>query len=373
MGPVIKKAETREDINAFIRFPWNIYRDDPCWVPPLIGERKKFLDAQVNPFFEHAEAEYYLALHADGTPAGRIALVLNSRHNEFHSEKIGFFGLFESVNDQKVADLLLDIAYAWCQAKGLHSMRGPFNLSTNHECGLLLEGFDTPPVMGIPYNLPYYQSLFEQWGLRKARDLISLKLDIVEIPTYLDRAVSRLAKRTRFTMRPFRMDRFEQEVDIMWDIYNEAWNHNWGFVPMTQREFKFSAEEMKPIVRPEFCLFAEVEGEPAGFSLTLPDVNQVLINMDGRLFPFGWARFLWGKSKINAFRVLALGVKKKFRRLGIDACLYHETYKQFLASGIRWCDMSWVLEDNLDILRPIERIGGYSYKRHRIYERDCEI
>ncbi|MCH8816643.1 MAG: hypothetical protein IIC92_02770 [Chloroflexi bacterium] len=367
----VKKVATPDEKIQFIRLPWKIYRDHPCWVPPLIGERKRFLDPKVNPFFKHAEVDLFLVRSENREPVGRIALILDRDHNTFHSENIGFFGLFESVNDREVSALLLDTAYAWCRGNGLDKLVGPVNLSTNHECGLLVQGFDTPPVIGMPYNPPYYADLLEQWGLKKAKEIVSLKLDVTRMPDYLESAIARLRIRNRFSVRPLRLDRFDEEIDIMWDVYNSAWTANWGFVPMSHEEFVFSAHEMKSFVQPEFCFIAEVKGDPAGFSLTLPDVNQVLKKMDGRLFPFGWATFLLNRKKINVYRVVALGVKNKFRRMGIDAYLYYEIYRKFLEKKIPWFDMSWVLEDNRNILDPLLRIGGYIYKRHRIYERAC--
>jgi hypothetical protein len=246
---------------------------------------------------------------------------------------------------------------------------GPMNLSTNHECGLLIEGFDSPTMFGIPYNPEYYKKHFEAWGLQKAQDLVAFKMDPIQIPDYLKHAAVKLKQRNRFTVRCLNLDRFEKEISILWDIYNSAWSRNWGFVPMTRKEFEFSAREMKSIVQPEFCLIAEVKGEPAGFSLALPDVNQVFKQLDGRLFPFGWARFLWQKNKIDAYRVPMLGVKKKFRRLGIDAWFYHETLRLFVEKKIKWFEMSWLLADNKSIVDPMHRMGGQIYKRHRIYER----
>ena len=203
------------------------------------------------------------------------------------------------------------------------------------------------------------------------KDLLSLKLEMTGIPEYLESAISRLVKRNSFSVRPIRLDRFEEEVDIMWEVYNASWSANWGFVPMSCKEFIFSINEVKLFIKPEYLLIAEVEDKPAGFSLTLPNINQVLRKMNGSLFPFGWATLLRNKNKINSYRVVALGVKKKFRRLGIDAYFYYEIYRQLLAGNIPWVDMSWVLEDNEDILAPIHRIGGTIYKRHRIYERAC--
>ena len=353
------KVETPRDLERFVRLPWKIYKDQPCWVPPLIWERKKFLNPDSNPFFEHAEVELFLALDAGQSPVGRIALIHDRNYQELHPEPVGMFGMFESVDDPTISHLLLDKAYQWCQEKGFARLMGPMNLSTNHECGLF----------GIPYNPEYYREHFAAWGLEKAQDLVAMRLDFIKVPDYLERAAVKLKQRNHFTIRCLDLSQFEKELAVLWDIYNSAWSSNWGFVPMTQKEFEFSAREMKSFVQPEFCLIAEVKGEPAGFSLVLPDVNQVLKELDGRLFPFGWARFLWQKNKIDAYRVPMLGVKKKFRRLGIDAWFYYEIYKMFLEKKIEWCELSWLLEDNKSIIDPMHRIGGKIYKRHRIYER----
>ena len=369
MGFELVKVETRQDLERFIRLPWKIYNDHPCWVPPLIRERKQFLNPDINPFFENAEVDLFLAMDADRSPVGRIALVHDHNYQELYSEPVGMFGMFEAVDDSNLFDFLLDKAHQWCEEKGFVRLIGPMNLSTNHECGLLIEGFDSPTMFGIPYNPEYYVKHFESWGLKKSKDLLAMRLDIVKVPDYLEQVAVKLKARNRFTVRPMDLDRFDKEVAILWDVYNSAWSLNWGFVPMTQKEFEFSAQEMKAFVRPEFCLLAEVDGESAGFSLALPDVNQALMKMNGSLFPFGWARFLWKKNKIDACRIPVLGVKKKYRRLGIDAWFYYETYKIFLKNNIKWCEMSWLLEDNKSILDPMYRIGGQIYKRHRIYER----
>lgn len=367
----VKKAESAAEVRKFILLPWSLYREDPCWVPPLIRERKNFLDRETNPFFEHAEVDLYLAVGENGDPVGRLAFILDHRHNEYHKEKVGFFGMYESIDDQEVADLLLHTALEQCRARGLTRLLGPMNLSTNHECGLLVDGFDTPPMMGIPYNPPYYPDLFRRWGLVKAKDLISLQLTPKEIPEYLQRTMARLNKRNRFTLRSLRMKRFREELDILWDIYNSGWSENWGFVPMTRKEFEFTVEGMKPIVHPEWCLIAEIDNQPVGFSLTLPNVNQILKPLNGRLFPLGWLKIFLNKNKIDTWRVLTLGVKKKFQRMGIDVALYHETYRLLIQHKAKMVEMSWVLEDNQRMLGPLYRIGAAVYKRHRIYERIC--
>lgn len=369
MTIVLKKVESTRDIDRFIQFPHQIYSKDSPWVAPLDSERKKFLSPEVNPFFDHAEAKYFLALSADGKILGRIAAIVDHDHNRFHKEHTGFFGMFECVNDVKVSTLLLNAAEQWCREKAMDRIRGPLNLSINHECGLLVENFDDPPVLGIPYNPPYYTDLFLRWGLKKIKDLVSLELQLTQIPEYLQRAVQLIQKRNRFSIRCLQTDQFDQEIDVLWEIYNSAWETNWGFVPMNHKEFVFTAREMKSVLDPRLCFIAEVKGEPAGFSLTLPDVNQTLKSLNGKLFPFGWLKFILGQRRINRSRVITLGVKKQFQRLGIDAFFYHATYKQLMEMNIFRVDMSWVLEDNQAMIGPIEKIGGTPYKRHRIYER----
>jgi len=349
----VKEVKTPADKKQFIQLPWGIYGDSSLWVPPLISERKKFLDPAVNPFFKDSKVDLFLVVSNNQTVVGRVALIENHVYNKKLSQQIGFFGMFEVINEKKFNKLM-----------------GPVNLSTNHECGLLVDGFDIPPVIGMPYNPRYYSNLLEGWGLEKNKDLVSLRMELPKIPEYLGSAMSRLKKRGRFMVRPFRLNKFNEEIDAIWHIYNESWVDNWGFIPMSKEEFLYSANEMRSFFQPEYCFIAEVNGEPAGFSLTLPDINVILKKMNGRTFPFGWASFFWNKNKIKLYRVLALGVKKQYRRSGIDVALYYETYKKFIEKKIKWCDMSWVLEDNKDILSPISRLGGVIYKRHRIYERD---
>ena len=365
----IKKVESPTDLKQFIRLPHKIYQGDSPWVPPLEFERKHFLNPKSNPFFEHAEVDLYLAADASGDIVGRLAVIQDDAHNKFHSERTGFFGMFEAVNDPAVSNALLDTAMQWCQKRTLHKLVGPMNLSTNHECGLLIDNFEDPPAWGIPYNPPYYENLLEQWGLKKARDLISFTIDVTGIPEYLQRAVSLIQKKNRFTIRTMRMERFQQEIELAWEIYNSAWVRNWGFVPMDHKEFTTAAAEMKHIVDPSLCFFAEAQGQTVGFVLTLPDINQVLKKMNGRLFPLGWLQFLLGRKNINRYRVITLGVKKEFQRLGIDAFFFYKTYQRCLEKKIPVVDMSWVLEDNQLMASPIERVGGVPYKRHRIYER----
>ncbi len=369
MGWEVSKVSTPADLTRFLRVPHQIYRNDPYYIYPLEFERRKFLDPARNPFFDHAEVDHFILTDAHGQTAGRISAVLDHTSNNFHDERVGCFGLFECINDYDAASSLLNTVQNWCQVRKLKVMRGPMNLSSNHECGLLVEGFDSPPVLGITYNPAYYVSLLEQWGLAKAKDLLNLGLLPICTPDYMVRAEEKLLKRGRFTIRSLRADQFDKELEIIWDVYNDAWSKNWGFVPMTREEFWFSASEMKAILIPELCFIAEVNGEPAGFSLSLPDFNQTLKKIKGRLLPFGFRHLLFGRKKADAIRTLTLGVKNKFRRLGIDVVLYRRTYQWGVDNKINLCDQSWLLEDNLAIVEPIKRLGGQQYKLHRIYER----
>ncbi len=363
---LVKVAGPR-DLECFIEMPGLLYRNDPHWVSPLKFERKIFFDPAKNPFFDTAEVELYLALQ-DGKPVGRIALIDDRTYNEFHNECAGFFGMFECVEDFNVAKLLLDKAFSWSREKKFDCLRGPMNLSTNHECGLLVEGFDSTPTFGMPYNPAFYKDFFEQWGLEKVKDLLSFKLKLDKIPEYLSRATKKIRLRNRFNLRRLDMSRFEEEVQTIWDIYNSAWSRNWGFAPMSEAEFWFAAKEMKKVVNPRYCFIAEVEGQPAGFSLTIPDINPILKSLKGKLFPFGWAQFLYGLRKVKFWRVLTLGVKKQYQRQGIDVLMYHDTFQEFLDNGVPYCEMSWMLEDNEPMLMALRRLGGWEYKRHRIYE-----
>ncbi len=369
MGWEVSKVATPADLTRFLRVPHQIYQNDPYFIFPLDFERRKFLDPDKNPFFEHAEADHFLLFNPHGQVAGRISAVLDHNFNEYHEEQTGFFGFFECIDDPSAATALLDTVKNWCKVRKLGTLRGPMNLSTNHECGLLVEGFDSPPVLGITYNPPYYAELLEQWGLTKAKDLLNLGLIPIETPEYMIKAEEKLMKRGRFEIRTIRPNDFDRELEIIWDVYNDAWSKNWGFVPMTRKEFWFSAREMKAILIPELCFIAEINGEPAGFSLSLPDFNQTLKKIKGRLLPFGFRHLLFGRKKADAIRTLTLGVKKKFRRLGIDLVFYRRTYQWGVDNKINLCDQSWLLEDNPAIIEPIKRLGGTLYKRHRIYER----
>ncbi|MBI5367019.1 MAG: N-acetyltransferase [Planctomycetes bacterium] len=363
--PVRTAAERRE----FMMLPWRIYRDDPNWVAPLLGDLKKLLNPAVYPFFDHGAAEFFLA--RDGAVVrGRIAAIVNHLHNDTHHEKTGFFGFFECDDDPAIAAALFDAAAAWLRAQGMERMRGPASYSTNDECGLLIEGFDSPPVIMMSYNPAGYVKLVEGAGFVKAKDLLAYWVDVERIPERLARIADKVRERERVTVRSLDMRRFPEEVRAIQEIYNDAWAPNWGFVPMTDREFAFMAEQLKPVVVPDLGLIAEIDGKPVGFSLGLPDFNVALKPCRGRLFPFGIFKLLWHKRKIRHMRVITLGVRRAYQKKGIDAVFYVETMKRGKARDCARGEMSWILEDNAMMNRGAEAMGGRVYKRYRMYDRE---
>ncbi|MBA4159552.1 MAG: N-acetyltransferase [Gemmatimonadetes bacterium] len=366
----VREIAAGESLRRFVDLAWKINAADPHWVPPLRMSLNATLDRRKHPFHRHAEVAYFLA-ERGGEAAGRIAAIVNHRHNEFHEEKTGFFGFFESVDDPQVADALLGAAAEWLRARGMERMRGPTSFSTNEEAplGVLVEGFDSAPFIMMAHNPPYYDRLLMDAGLRKAKDLLAYYLDDVNPHERLRRGVERIAKREGVAVRPLNMRRFKEDVDIIKSIYNAAWTRNWGFVPMTDEEFDYVAKDFKPIVDPNLCLIAEVKGEPVGFSLALPDINQVLKKIPGgRLFPFGIFHFLREKRRMRGIRVITLGFRPGYQHQGLGALLYLRGWQTGAERGYRRGEASWILEDNLDMRRPLENMGADPYKRFRIYE-----
>ena len=362
-------VHTRSQLKAFIKFPWQIYRDDPCWVPPLINDQKKFLNRNKNPFFEHGQAEYFIA-YENGSPKGRIAAAVNQAYDNHTGEKAGFFGFFECVEEFEVARTLFDAAIEWLKEKGARIVYGPESFSTNDECGFLLEGFDRPPVVMMPYSKRYYLAFTEQYGFTKAKDLYAYYLDKeIMKADRLIRLADRIRQRAGFTVRNLDMRRFRSEVDVISNIYNGAWNSNWGFVPMTEAEIGHMAGELKPIVDPGLVFFAEVDGDPAGFAVAVPDYNQILAKINGKLFPLGLIKLLLNRRKIDALRIITLGTKNEYQKRGIETVLIAEIIRAGFEKGFYKGELSWTLEDNLLINRSLERLGGDLYKKYRIYSK----
>jgi GNAT superfamily N-acetyltransferase len=290
-------------------------------------------------------------------------------HEKIHNERVGFFGFFETEREPAIAAALLDAAAAWLARHGLTSMRGPASFSLNEECGLLVEGFDTSPMVMMPHNPPWYAEMLEAAGMRKAKDLLAYIRNYVEPPARLVEFERVARERYDVTVRPFDKSTFGDEVERIRTLYNAAWEANWGFVPMTEAEFNHIAKQMKPVADFDFVAFAYVRGELAGFALALPDVNQALKHMGGRLFPFGWAKGLWHGRHIDAVRVLTLGVLPRYRRTGAAEMLYLYLMRTAVRKGIARSEFSWILEDNFAIRTPMEKLGGEVYKRYRLYER----
>ena len=366
--PVASKA----DMKSFVDFPHDLYKDDPNYVPELFIAQRDLLTPGKHPFHKHSSLQLFLA-HKDGKIAGRIAAILNNNYNKFNSSNDGFFGFFDLVNDQEVASALLNQAADWLRGKGVQNIIGPVNFSTNETCGMLLEGFDSPPVAMMTYNKPYYLDLMDREGYQKKVDLLAWRIVTGKhndrAAKLLDTLMQRLKSRG-ITIRTANMKNFKAEVEQLREVYNHAWDKNLGFVPMTNEEFDYMAKDLKMVLDPDFCLVAEFEGKAVGFALCVPDVNQILINVKrGRLLPTGIFKLLTQRKKINAIRVLALGVLEPYRKMGIEACFYGMIIKKGIEKGHKMAEASWILEHNDMMNRAIANINGEVYKKYRIYEK----
>ena len=365
---VVAPVETRADLRCFVDLPWAIYRDDPHWVPPLKRDVRAAFDPEKHPFHRHSEAQPFLARR--GTEVvGRICAIRNRNHERLHEEAVGFFGWFECVDDQDVAAALFDAAAGWLRERGLTAMRGPTSFSTNETTGLLVDGDEGPPALLLAHNPPWYPALVEGCGLRKAKDLYAWHIVEGNWPEHMFRAEKIVARRYGTRVRTMDMSKFDEELLLIRRLYNAAWEKNWGFVPMTDAEMDHMAAELKPIIDPSLALFAETpEGEVIGFALALPDFNQVLHKLNGRLTPLGIVKALVYKRRINSLRVLILGLLEEWRGKGIDAVLYLAIFRNGTAAGMHEADMSWILEDNHKMNAALERLGGRIYRTYRLYE-----
>jgi GNAT superfamily N-acetyltransferase len=378
MSLEIERVETKAQLQEFIKVPWTVYKDNPYWVPFLYFERLEFFDKSKNPFFEHAEGDYFIA-RRDGQVVGAIAAVINHRYNEFQGENTAHFGAFEVLDDAEAAAGLLQAACDWASERGTDMIQGPANLSSNEEFGLLIEGFDSPPVVLMPYNLPYYADFIEAAGFHKAMDLLAWNSNIPKLlkpgglPPKLVRVVEKVKDRYGLTIRPVNMKDWDAEVEQIKQIYNSAWEKNWGFVPMTDNEIDHLAESLKMIIIPDLVFVVEKDDQVVGFSLSLPDVSQPLHRYrpgPSRISSYLAAgRMIMNKKKTDRLRVFALGVLKEWRGKGVDALMYYETIKAAEKYGFEWGEMSWILENNDAMNRPIQMFGSEVYKRYRVYEK----
>lgn len=370
MSIEVRPIQLPADAGMFIDIWWKIYAGDRHWVPPLVHERKTFLNPAKNPYFQVGTVQCFVAF-SDGKPVGTISAQVDHGYQRIE-DKVGFFGFFEFPDDHAIARALLDAAIDWLRGQGMNRAMGPFNFNTNHECGLLVEPFDSDPLVLMTWNRPYYPAMYERLGLAKAKDLYAYWMDNngpcpPRIAALADRFLDR---HPEVTIRPFNVSDFDGEVARVHAIYNSAWEDNWGFVRMTDAEFMYMANGVREMLDPRYCYMAEIGGRPAAFSVTLPDYNQVVKPMNGRIFPFGWWHFLTRRSKVDQIRIFALGIHKDFQHLALGAPLYRRTWDAGVANKVRGAEASWILEDNTRMRGALEKLGARIYKTYRIYQHD---
>jgi GNAT superfamily N-acetyltransferase len=376
MGSVtIRPVRGRRQLRRFVKVPFHLHRDQPQWVPPLVFERMQFLDQRRNPYFEHAEVELFIA-ERDGEPAGRISAQVDHRWDKFQGGSDAIFGFFESAEDPEVARALLDAAGEWAAARGRDRILGPMDFTTNDEIGILIEGFEKRPMILEPWHPPFYRELIEAEGFEKTIDVLMWELNFGDLKEgerfdpSIHAAAEKALKDEGILIRNMRKRDMAAEVRRFTDVYNEAWGDNWGFVPITDAEVDFQAKNLKQVIDESWTFMAEKDGEVVGAALTLPDINQVMAKLNGRLLPLGWLRFLRGRREIDRLRVFALGVKHDYRHTGVAAGLYLKHLEAAMEPGaIQGGEMGWILETNEPMNRAMEGMGGKVVKRYRLYER----
>ncbi len=365
----------RRLVERLIRVPWYIHREhhpNAHWVPPLLMDRRDYLNPKKNPFFTHVKAAFWLA-RRDGKDVARVAAVRDEDYIKFHGDPSGYLGMFECPDDPELAGELVGTAGRWLKSQGCTGMLGPFELSTNYISGALVEGFDRDPGINMPYNPPYYDALLRGAGMVKAKDLLHWGLDPQKpVPERIVRVAERMAKRARVKVRPMSFKEWDAEIERTIEIYNDAWERNWGFVPIGRDEFMHVAKDIKMLLEPGLPIIAEVDGEPAAFVITMLDVNPVLKKLDGRLFPFGLLRLLWDmkvRKTVKGGRLILLGIKARFRGQGIDSLLFLETHRAAQRLGWTEGQIGWTLEDNVRVNSAIRSMGGYPIATYRVYQK----
>ena len=366
-------VETKRQREAWLRLPWRLYEDHPCWVPNLLMLQREVIDPGKNPFFQHGEAQLFLASR-DGEPVGRISASIDRDHNDQHGERTGFFGFFESEDDGEVASTLLATAEAWLRDRGMQRSRGPLSFSINEEAGLQVEGFDQPAMIAMPQALPYYAPLIEAQGYAKAIDLLAYRWDLQPAPQRMMQAVEKTRAVPGLSVRRIRMNRLRDEVDILLDIYNDTWSDNWGYVQVTRAEAAKMVADLRLIADKRVVLIAEMNGEPAGMVVGLPNLYEAIRDFKGFVDPWKALKLLW-RLKLRGTRsgrVLLFGVKKKFRTRelhGLPFLLLQALYEAAGKGRYDWCEESWVLENNARLNAIMPYWGAYVYKRFRIFEK----
>jgi GNAT superfamily N-acetyltransferase len=372
----IEVVEVKEGngLDKFIRLPWQIYAKDPIWVAPLMDSYKKLFDSKVCPFFHHGRMDYFIAL-MDGKVVGRVAAIANDLHNETWKDKTGFFGFFESIDHQEVANALLEAARQRLEDWGFTHMRGPASPSSNEEYGVQVDGFEHQHVILSTYNAPYYFKLYTGFGLVSIKELYAFRFDGKKIleknQERIDRLSAALSQRMNFELVDLDMKKFEEGVKTFKGIFNEAWttNHNHGWVPLTDAEFDFITGDLKQITDPRLVMFAKVNGQVVGGAICLPDYNEIFRSWKGKLFPFNWIDMFTKPKKIKCVRIVILGVLPAYQKKGLDAIMYAEITKRGLARGATWAEASYIVEDNEPMKRPLLNIGGEIYKTYKVMEK----
>jgi hypothetical protein len=370
----IRPVRTRRELKRFVKAPFRLHRERPQWVPPLISDRMRFLDRGKNPYFEHAEAEYFLA-EREGEPVGRITAQVDERWEEFQGGRDGMFGFFETIDDRDVARALLEAGEDWLRERGRERVVGPMDFTTNDELGILIEGFELRPMILQNWHPPFYSELLEGAGYGKAMDLLMWHLalgDLKEGDQFapeIHAAAEKALRDEGVTIRNFSKRNLDEEMLRFREVYNEAWADNWGFVPPTDAEVEFHAGLLKQVLDEDWGYIAEKDGETVGVAFTLPDINQALARMGGRLLPLGWLKFLRAKRRIDRVRVFALGVKNEYRHSGVAAGLYLKHLEAASPEGVPAGEMGWILETNKAMNRAMEGMGGTVVKRYRVYEK----
>lgn len=366
----IRKIDSKKDISRFIKFPWKIYRGKTRydnWVPPLIIDKKSQFNRKKNPFFKHADMQLFLAYRGSEI-VGRIAAIIDYDYVEYQKDESGFFGYFESFNDQLITDALMKAAADWIKEKGYSNILGPMSPSTGTSLGTLIDSFDIPPIIEMDYNPDYYPLLLEGTGLTKAKDLFSYNIDTtLRLSEKMKRVSELVMKRHKVTVRTINMKDYDNEVELLRNIYNAAWKNNWGFVPWRKEDFDHLAVDIKMIINEKLVLIVEVEGEAVGFTIPFPNVNQIFIKMNGRLFPTGIFKLLAGIKKIDILRVAIFGVHEKHHNKGLDAVIIKEIYERGEALGIKGAELSWILENNHALNNLLTSWGAKHYRTYRVY------
>jgi GNAT superfamily N-acetyltransferase len=369
--PDVAPVRTSSQREAFLKLPWEFYRDLPAWVPPMIFDVRGQIDPARGDFFKHSQGEFFLARRGEKI-VGRIGAFKNERHLAVHKDGAGFFGFFECENDPSTAEALLRAAEAWIKAHGLTVARGPANFTIQDEAGVLLDGFEHAPMAGMGYTPPYYKALLEGAGYRKAKDLEVWRVDRESWRNDEFMRMLKVAERVapRVKIRPVNMKDLPSESAIMEGIFAEAWSDNWGAQPITREEFLKYASQYRLFIDPELILFAELDGEPLGMMVAIPNLNEIIQRIDGRLLPLGWFHLLTGRRRVTSIRLFLLGVRKKARRMGLPV-LFIKRYHELLVASkrLRQMEFSWILEDNHETLALIKRFGGWRAQTLRLYEK----